>query len=242
MSRRLPMVLAAGLAALAGAASAGDYADRTILGFSPDGGVFAFEEFGVGDGSGFPYATVYMIDTERDQWVSGTPIRVMHESEMETLANVREEARQRATPWMTHYDVAPRGRVVVSNPSSEASADPYEVRFTTDLYANWRNHIWTLRLTPVPLPEPLWCQGLEPPLQGFRLVLANPDGAAETIHDDTAIPASRACPQDYAIADVVTYFPEGREPVMVVLVHVISQGFEGPDRRFLAVATHFQDY
>ena len=29
---------------------------------------------------------------------------------------------------------------------------------------------------------------------------------------------------------------------MVVLVHVISQGFEGPDRRFLAVATDFQDY
>jgi predicted secreted protein len=36
----------------------GDYADRTILGFSPDGGIFAFEEFGVGDGSGYPYATI----------------------------------------------------------------------------------------------------------------------------------------------------------------------------------------
>ena len=91
----------------------------TILGFSPDGGVFAFEEFGVQDGSGFAYANVYMIDTERDAWVSGTPIRVMHESEDETLANVREEARQRAIPWMDHYGVTPAGRVVVSNPSSE---------------------------------------------------------------------------------------------------------------------------
>jgi predicted secreted protein len=83
---------------------------------------------------------------------------------------------------------------------------------------------------------------MEQPLQGFRLVLSNPEGKSETIHDDKEIPASRACPQDYAIADVVTYFPEGREPVMVVLLHVISQGFEGPDRRFLAVATQFEDY
>ncbi len=29
---------------------------------------------------------------------------------------------------------------------------------------------------------------------------------------------------------------------MVVLIHVVTQGFEGPDRRFLAVATRFQDY
>ena len=44
-------------------AEAGDYADRTILGFSPDGSTFAFEEFGVQDGSGFAYANIYMIDT-----------------------------------------------------------------------------------------------------------------------------------------------------------------------------------
>ena len=84
--------------------------------------------------------------------------------------------------------------------------------------------------------------GTRSALQGFRLVLANPAGERRAIHDDTALPASRGCPQDYAISDVVTYFPEGRDPVMVVLVHVISQGFEGPDRRFLAVATSFQDY
>ena len=182
-----------------------------------------------------------MIDTEHDAWVSGTPIRVMHESELETLGNVREEARQRAIPWMDHYGVVPAGRVVGSNPSSEASADPYEVRFTTDLYANWRGHIWTLRLTPVPLPQPIGCLS-EYPLQGFRLVLTNPAGEARTIHDDTVLPASRGCQQDYAISDVVTYFPKNHDEVMVVLLHVISQGFEGPDRRFLAVATSFQDY
>jgi predicted secreted protein len=241
VSRRVPLALAAGLAASPVTALAGDFADRAILGFSPDGAVFAFEEFGVQDGSGFAYSNIYLIDTVKDAWVSGTPIRVMHESEEETLANVREEARQRAEPWMSHHDVAPRGRVVVSNPSSELSADPYKVRFLTDLYANWPNHDWTLTLTPVPLPEPIGCENLGP-VQGFRLVLTNWLEETWTIHDDAALPASRGCVQDYAIADVVTYIPNDRiDGVMVVLLHVISQGFEGPDRRFLAVATQFQD-
>jgi predicted secreted protein len=241
MTRRFGLVLAAGLAGLSWPAMAGDFADRAILGFSPEGTVFAFEEFGVQDGSGFAYSNIYLIDTVKDAWVSGTPIRVMHENEDETLANVREEARQRALPWMTHYDVDPRGRVVVSNPSTELSADPYKVRFLTDLYSNWPNHDWTLALTPLALPEPIGCENLGP-VQGFRLVLTNPDGEAWTIHDDDALPASRGCAQDYAISDVVSYVPDGGiDGVMVVLVHVISQGFEGPDRRFLAVATRFTD-
>jgi len=229
------------LVAATGAAAAGDFADRAILGFSPDGSTFAFEEYGVQDGSGFPYANVYVIDTARDAWVSGTPIRVRLDNEDETLANAREAARQRAEPWLTRYGIAPGGRLVVSNPSTELSADPYAVRFLTENYANWGNHDWTLRLTPIPLPEPIGCENLGP-VQGFRLDLGNWLGQAWTLHDDTDLPASRGCALDYAIADVITYFPD-RSPggVMVVLLHVITQGFEGPDRRFLAVATEFED-
>ncbi|TIL61031.1 MAG: hypothetical protein E5Y89_28055, partial [Mesorhizobium sp.] len=40
-------------------AGAGDVAELEILGFSKDGGVFAFEEYGVQDGSGYPYASRY---------------------------------------------------------------------------------------------------------------------------------------------------------------------------------------
>jgi predicted secreted protein len=53
------------------------------------------------------------------------------------------------------------------------------------------------------------------------------------------LPSSRGCAQDYAIADVVTFFPEGSGPVIAVLLYVITQGFEGPDRRFLAVTSGF---
>lgn len=221
-------------------AHAGDYADRSILGFSADGSHYAFEEFGVQDGSGFAYSNIYLIDTDKDAWVSGTPIRVMHEDEDVPLEEVRAGARKTVAPLLARYGIVPAGQVVVSNPSSELSADPYPVRFLTNLYANWSNHAWTLTLTPLPFPDGEKCANLGP-LHGFRLALENPVGEARILHEDTTVPASRGCPENYAIADVITDFPEGAYPVMVVLLHVISQGFEGPDRRFLAMATRFED-
>ena len=94
MRRLLFAVLALCLAT--GAASAGDYADRTIIGFSPDGAYFAFEEYGVQDGSGFPYANIYVVDTATDSWVAGTPIRVMVQDETASLASVRFNAYEQA--------------------------------------------------------------------------------------------------------------------------------------------------
>ena len=62
--------------ALAGPAVAGDFAERRIIGFSQGGERFAFEEFGVQAGSGFPYSNIFVIDTATDGWVAGTPLRI----------------------------------------------------------------------------------------------------------------------------------------------------------------------
>ena len=52
---------------------AGDYASRHVIGFSADGRYFAFEQYGAQDGSGFPYAEIFIIDTQADSWVAGSP-------------------------------------------------------------------------------------------------------------------------------------------------------------------------
>ena len=63
----------AGLALLLAApAVAGDRALADFIGFSEDGRYFAFEEYGVQDGSGFPYSTIYVIDLTDD---TGCPAR-----------------------------------------------------------------------------------------------------------------------------------------------------------------------
>ncbi len=61
--------------AFAPVATAGDYADGASSAFRPTASTFAFEEFGVQDGSGFAYSNIYLIDVDANASVRGTPIR-----------------------------------------------------------------------------------------------------------------------------------------------------------------------
>ena len=236
--RAASLALLACLAAAGGPAVAGDWSERTILGFSADGATFAFEEFGVQDGSGFPFANVYVIDTATDAWVKGTPVRVRVEDETVNLDEVRAKALEDAEAVIAaRGGLDGRYRIVASNPPTELSADPYAVRFLPDLYANLPDAAWDLTLTPLPMPEGQACASFGP-VFGFRLDLAGPDGSRHVLHEDRSLPASRSCPIDYAITDVIVSRADGRgPPVLVVLLNLIRQGFEGPDRRYLAVAT-----
>ncbi len=54
------------------AAGASDVSQFAPIGFSEDGKIFAFEEFGVQDGSGFPYSSIFVIDLVRDAFVDGS--------------------------------------------------------------------------------------------------------------------------------------------------------------------------
>jgi predicted secreted protein len=85
------------------------------------------------------------------------------------------------------------------------------------------------------------CPDFDKPFKGFQLTLTG-TGGPKILHADTQIPKSRRCPIGYAISDVVTLYPDGGgHPAMAVIVSVYSVGFEGPDRRFLAVTTRFKE-
>ena len=90
--------------ALAGPARAGDVAQLEILGFSRDGKVFAFEEYGVEDGSGFPYANRYYVDTATDSFVQGSPVRVRLDDESAGLDAARRQAREKGEAIVGHRD------------------------------------------------------------------------------------------------------------------------------------------
>jgi len=241
MRRVLFAAIAAPLLLLIGtAASAGDFANLDIIGFSPDGDTFAFEQYGEHDGSGAPYSDIFVIDVDRDAWVAGTPIHVDPRNEDSRLDAVRSQAATRAAPLLAKLGVSKEGLAVVSNPASELGNDPYHVRFLTGLMPDFGSNAWSLALTLLRFPEPSGCENLGP-TNGFRLVLTEPNGAAHILNEDRALPASRGCAQDYAISHVVTYRPTEGESAMVVLLSVVLPGFEGPDRRYLAVATRFAE-
>ena len=65
----------------ASAAYAGTLAELGSTGFSDDGAYFAFEQYGIQDGSGFAYASFTIVDVKTDSWVPGTPVKVRLDDE-----------------------------------------------------------------------------------------------------------------------------------------------------------------
>ena len=100
---------------------AGDFAKRHVHGFSKDGQLFAFEEYGVQDGSGFPYSNIYVIDTSTDKWVAGSPFRARLDDETKSVFEAREEARIIAGPVMKSFE--DRGNIVATNQPTELGLD-----------------------------------------------------------------------------------------------------------------------
>lgn len=220
------------LASAAQSALAGDFAETEILGFSPDGGIFAFEEYGVQDGSGFPYSNIYFIETATDSWLEGTPFRVRIDSETAKLSAAREQARARAQLMLNENEIAPRGRSVAANPVTELSADPHQVTFNPRLVVPPIDEAHRLVLKETPMPAEPICKDFGQ-TRGYSLELQAP-GTNRVLHEDERIPSSRKCPLKYAIAEVITYYP-GNAPVLAVLILMKQVGFEGPDGRYLAV-------
>jgi predicted secreted protein len=223
-------------AVLASVAHAGDYAERSIFGFSPSGAYFAFEEYGVQDGSGFPYANIYVINTLDDTWLPDTPIRVVIENDNSPTLEARARALSRASPILIENAIGTLGEMLVINPVTETSADPHFATFRRQPNVSLEDGDYGLALEEYELPAPD-CPDMGQPYKGFRLTLTFPDGRVRVINEDEDIPASRRCPLSYGISDVMMYqASRSQRPVAVVLVNIFSLGFEGLDRRFMAIA------
>jgi predicted secreted protein len=237
------LILAFALLAHCPLARAGDAAEREIIGFSPDGRYFAFEQYGVQDGSGFPYSEIFLIDLNDDAWVEGTPVRIRLEDESQSLGAARRQALATAQPFLTKARVTDNARIFASNVLYERIADPRLMSFRT-FYTSF-GHLEpgeaddaeiSLMLEEIVLPAPKDCPAGDTPLAGFVLKAKHGSGAFEEVYRDREIPASRRCPLKYSLSDAVSLLAgDGGIQRIVVMINVFSYGFEGPDRRFVAV-------
>ncbi|WP_265519561.1 DUF2259 domain-containing protein [Nitratireductor luteus] len=220
-------------------ARAGDMATVEILGFSADGDVFAFEEYGVQDGSGFPYANRYYIDTATDSFLAGTPVRVRLEEDGASLQATRQQARQQGEAIVPGDELnANKGHTAGWNAVTELTANPHLMAVLPQP-----------AMSPLSAQDPLAFSLEEISLQGqefcsdfgqtmgFKLLrLGTAEGQeAQMIHADSGIPSSRGCPLAYAIAGVQTFYPPSGTPVFAVMIAIEAVGFEGSDYHFIAV-------
>ena len=227
------------LALCAVPALAGDRALIDFIGYSPDGSHFAFAEMGVQDGSGFPYANVYVLDVANDSFVAG-PFRVRMEEEGATIADARQQALAAAKGTLAKLETQfPVDLWALSGDGIEGIV--HSLDFGVPGYSapkTVQNGI-TVKLETFEAPSAEPCGDYtDRPVLGFALSFTGETW--ETVHRDERIPKSRGCPLDYSIFAVVAPMDAQELGQAVAIVSVYSLGFEGEDRRFIAVPLAIQ--
>jgi predicted secreted protein len=219
-------------------ALAGDAAAIDPIGFSSDGRFFAYEEYGIQDGSGFPYDSIFLVDLIEDKWV-GMPVRVRLEDDTATLDAARQKALAEARPMLEKAALTVPAQPLLMNADGESGDSGIEASF--GMFGNGLTpptDPFTLKLETFASTSSAPCAsyGMEEPVKGFALTLADSAGNAAEIYRDSAVPASRGCVSDYRIHAVLSPFPFGfSASPLVAVISVYSLGFEGPDRRFVTV-------
>ena len=231
-------------------ALAADGAAFNAIGYSPDSRYFAFEQYGVQDGSGFPYWEVFVIDLPANDWVKGSPYRAILESEEAKPAAARDQARAAAAQTLKDLDISQPAELIAANPATEAVAERERLTFdrwyeSLGARANEKSQLgvrFELSVEKLPLSHPPKCPEGDGDSFGVRVSIKDlQTGTSRVIHEDKTIPDSRNCPAAYDIAAVVaqTGFPTTDR--LVALIGVYSRGFEGLNHRFIAVPFSISD-
>ncbi len=217
-----------------GMTRAADIADLNLIGFSSDGQYFAFEEFGIQDGSGFPYSNIFVINLAVDTFAEGTPVRVRIDAEV-PLAGARKAAAAKVAPIFNNLGIgADPGHLLVFNPVTEQKSDPSKVSFYSYASNMPFGNVNRLEISNVAVPMPDRCKDFGDVPVGFKLTATTgADNAPTIVHEDKRLPDSRFCPTSYRIAAVVSAEAENVQRVAIIQYNYNS--FEGTDGRFIAV-------
>lgn len=218
-------------------ALAGDNAFRSLIGYSPDKRYFAFEQFGVQDGSGFAYSEIFLIDLHEDSWVDGGPFRYQTDDEMTFLGQARQASRTLAQEALDGRDISVPAITLTGQALGAFDVDPHKLDFGAPGFSftpPMASDRQTLSLTLLDVPSGEDCNYIDD-VSGYQLDWTNENGAVTILHKDARIPASRFCPLDYRISEIILPFGSYTLDDAVVLISVFRQGFEGPDRRYIAL-------
>jgi predicted secreted protein len=224
------------IAAGTASAGAGDRALFDPIGYSRDVRYFAFEEYGVNDGIGTAYSSIYVIDLGSGEFAGGSPYRAEADEMSDTpLAMIRAKTAEAAKAGLAKLEVDMP--VDVDALSGDGVVGPArEMRFGLPAYGLMpatTEGDYTLSLDTFEIPETACTGSVGVARQGFALSLSG-DGPKREVHRDGELPESRGCPVGYRLYAVLTPH-EGDLSAGVAVVSAYPFDFEGPSRRFVVV-------
>jgi len=216
-----------------------DLADFNLVGFSESGEYLAWEQYGVADGSGFPFAELVVVHVPANTVVYRTralpaEAEMMGETFPESPASLRMLLREEASSEFASLGIIPRntGMHNLHHSLCDISVEPDRVRFYGWVFAsNYYGPEYLLEITTEPTGEeqyPDWF----PPTLLLRAELEQASGERVILVDDVVPAESYEHTFSYRISDVYTML--GRYVVVVLNTEV--PGFEGSDGRFRVIA------
>ncbi len=257
MLARMAAALLVVLAGAAAPAQAYEALALKVLGFSPDGRYFGFIQYGgQGDGSQ-RLAESYVLDVATSRVVPGAPARIDTLEDESLLPQAQDDdtllalARTRSQSMVERYKITESGTVV----TRVKTADPEHTHAGSGgptggamsmAVRHRRLGKFKLALAIENMPWPAASKvangaGALPCTEeagatgaAFRLTLTQ-GRRRIVLNDDTTVPAERFCVSGYGIAEVLAFDrPDGKVSLAVIL-DMQTRGFEGDDRKFLAV-------
>ena len=216
-------------------AIAGDSAQFSALGYSDDGRYFAFEQFGIQDGSGFPYSEIFLIDLDTDSFVGGAPFRARIDSEMAQLAEARSEAIGEAGEALAEYGISRPALPIALSGDGELGDEGLSIVYGIPSYGLAQTgDEYELAIDIFKAKSTRDCDWFEGDPMAFSMRRVS-GGTTGEIYRDTSVPASRNCVITYKFYGVFNPFEAYDNASAVAVLSVWSHGFEGPDRRFIAL-------
>lgn len=246
---RLSLAALALLAAATEPSWAGDAAARRVIGFSPDGGHFAFEQYTMLYDDDAAFSEFVVVDTRTDRFAAGTPIRVFIRGDDgldETKA--RAAAEKKATPLLEKLKIGEPGTRVEGKPSMGLDEigiyqmDPQPLAKSLDLpLPDGRAAKLTVSERPLKSAS---CAGYggratagKAMGHGLTLTLDVAGSPPLTLQRDKALPKARECAEAYGIAEAFWHkAPDGTLTLVAMVEYADNKDYHaGPNRRFMAV-------
>lgn len=225
---------------------AGDHASFNSLGFSESGDFYAFSQTGICDGSGFPYAQVFVIDVKKNEIVaSGSFDAEPPEGEDDNTQSVEHcltEASKAANlgKFAISADKFPGKKLLERLPTDHSTCS--DIVFSTEAIAEGGASGYATRYTLKietkdtkaniqDIPEDFGAAKL------LKLAVSWTEDEKKqdlVILDEKELSQQRPYPLNYSISQIIA----GKESIIVVVSYT-TPGFEGPDVRYMAFTSPF---
>ncbi|MBU1105727.1 MAG: DUF2259 domain-containing protein [Candidatus Riflebacteria bacterium] len=223
---------------------AGDFAEFRSIGFSESGQYYSFAQIGIHDGSGFPYAELWVIDVLKNEQVATSSIELNDEND-EAVGTV-EQALKKAieAAKLERFSIKsnenPGSDLLIHLPTDHStftdnvfSLEPGIDGGASGIAAKYKVILDTTETKPALKDIPTDFG----PAKMLKLSIAGIEEASGTVQilqEDKRLPKSRAYPLEYSVRQVTT-FKDG----LVVIISYTTPGFEGPDVRYMAISGKF---